>query len=95
MEHLRNLLNQKDSDLALVLRLSLRGVEAQLKEAIAKYTTDPGFQECQALLKELDSLLDPSLEPTPINEEKIGKTLDAIWRFIIIPISHNKIDYML
>ena len=50
MEHLRNLLNQKDSHLALVLRLSLRGVEAQLKEAIAKYTTDPGFQECQALL---------------------------------------------
>ncbi|MCL2933270.1 MAG: hypothetical protein MGG11_13760 [Trichodesmium sp. MAG_R03] len=78
MEHLRNLLNQKDSDLALVLRLSLRGVEAQLKEAIAKYTTDPGFQECQALLKELDSLLEPSLEPTPINEEKIQETNSSL-----------------
>ncbi|NEO54440.1 MAG: hypothetical protein F6K54_15940 [Okeania sp. SIO3B5] len=73
-EHFSNFLNQKDSDLAFVLRSNLLGMETQLKEAIAKYTTDPGVQECQALLEELDSLLELSLEPTPTNEDKIPET---------------------
>ncbi|GGA54396.1 hypothetical protein [Okeania sp. KiyG1] len=86
MEHLSNLLNKKDSDLSWVLRLSLRGMAAQLKEAIAKYTTDSGVQECQALLKELDSLL----KPTPINEEKIQETKFDNVLIPITPPSENE-----
>ncbi|NET30272.1 hypothetical protein, partial [Okeania sp. SIO1I7] len=103
MEHFSNLLNQKDSDLALVLRLSLRGMEAQLKEAIAKYTTDPGVQECKTLLEELDLLLGPPLEPIPTNEEKIPEpnsslekdsSFDDAFEPISSP-SENEVDSLL
>ncbi|MDY7004543.1 MAG: hypothetical protein SWX82_11435 [Cyanobacteriota bacterium] len=102
-EHFSNFLNKKDSDLALLLRLSLRGMEAQLKEAIAKYTTDPGVQECFTLLEELDLLLEPPLEPTPTNEEKIPETnssleKDSSFDDAFEPISspsENKLDSLL
>ena len=102
-EHFSNLLNQKDSDLALLLRLSLRGMEAQLKEAMAKYTRDPIIQECKALLDEVSSLLEPSLEATPINEEKIQETNSSLENdssfddpFEPIPsLSKNEMDSLL
>lgn len=69
MEHLKKLLNIDRSNLAWVLRLGLRGLQAQLEEALKKEmlekdVKDPGIEECRKLLKELDNILEPPLIPT-------------------------------
>jgi len=70
MQHLSKLLEIEKSNLAWVLRLGLNGLRAQLREAKNKDATDPGINECEELLRELDSLLEPPLEPVPLEESK-------------------------
>lgn len=63
MKRFSNLLNIDKSDLAWVLRVSLCGMQAQLRLAMEKYATDPGIKECKELLDELNLLLEPAFEP--------------------------------
>ncbi|MGK7901679.1 MAG: hypothetical protein AB4352_09730 [Hormoscilla sp.] len=69
MQHLSKLLEIEKSNLAWVLRLGLNGLRAQLREAKNKDATDPGINECEELLRELDSLLEPPLEPVEESKE--------------------------
>ncbi len=57
MEHLRQLLETENSQLAQLLRFSLYGLEATLKQAQAELPLDPGAELCDEVLQELDSLL--------------------------------------
>ncbi|MFN6541356.1 MAG: hypothetical protein RM021_034115 [Nostoc sp. EkiNYC01] len=61
MQHLSQLLEINNSDLARVLRLSLHGLRAELQEALnTAKKEDPGISQCRELLIELDNLLEAS-----------------------------------
>ncbi|HLO84924.1 MAG TPA: hypothetical protein VK203_07915 [Nostocaceae cyanobacterium] len=65
MQHLRQLLALENSELARVLRFSLYGLEAALKQAQKEYPQDPGNQVCDEVLQELYNLLQPAPVSTP------------------------------
>lgn len=60
MQQLDKLLKINDSQLALVLRLGLYGLRAQLKEALktSQVISDPGFNVCEELIEELNRILE-------------------------------------
>ncbi|MEH2002183.1 MAG: hypothetical protein V7L00_26195 [Nostoc sp.] len=60
MQHLHQLLEIKNSELARLLRLSLYGLEATLNQARTEFPLDPGAKVCDDLLQELHSLLQPA-----------------------------------
>ncbi|MEH2419099.1 hypothetical protein [Nostoc sp.] len=60
MQHLHQLLEIKNSELARLLRLSLYGLEATLNQARAEFPLDPGAKVCDDVLQELHSLLQPA-----------------------------------
>ncbi|MEM9275518.1 MAG: hypothetical protein AAGA80_21505 [Cyanobacteria bacterium P01_F01_bin.143] len=57
MEELENLLNDKSSELAKVLRCSLHGMKASLQQAQREYSLGAETSTCQRLIEELDRLL--------------------------------------
>jgi hypothetical protein len=59
MQHLRQLLEIEKSELAQLLRFSLYGLEATLKQAQTEFPLDPGTGICDEVLQELHSLLQP------------------------------------
>jgi hypothetical protein len=66
MQHLRQLLDLENSELAQVLRFSLYGLEAALQQAQKTYPQDPGSQVCEKVLQELHNLLQPApISPPP------------------------------
>lgn len=62
MQHLRQLLATKNSELSRLLRFSLHGMEASLKQAQAELPQDPGAKVCEQLLQELQNLLQPETQ---------------------------------
>lgn len=66
MQHLRELLKVKNSELAQELRFALRGLRATLQKTLAEVPLDPGASRCKELLKELDDLL----ELTTVQQEQ-------------------------
>ncbi|MBN3871205.1 hypothetical protein [Nostoc sp. JL33] len=60
MQHLHQLLEIKNSELARLLRLSLYGLEATLNQARTEFPLDPGAKVCDDVLQELHSLLQPA-----------------------------------
>ncbi|MEH2360776.1 hypothetical protein [Nostoc sp.] len=60
MQHLRQLLEINNSELARLLRFSLYGLEATLNQARTEFPLDPGAKICDDLLQELHSLLQPA-----------------------------------
>jgi hypothetical protein len=81
MQHLRRLLEIKNSELARLLRFSLYGLEASLKKAQAELSDDPGAKICDEVLQELCHLLQPSsVAPlnniTSTNELKLTRLRD-------------------
>ncbi|MHC5938399.1 hypothetical protein [Nostoc sp.] len=60
MQHLHQLLEIKNSELAQLLRFSLYGLEATLNQARTEFPLDPGAKVCDDLLQELHSLLQPA-----------------------------------
>ncbi len=60
MQHLRQLLEIKNSELARLLRFSLYGLEATLNQARAKFPLDSGAKVCDDVLQELHCLLQPA-----------------------------------
>ncbi|MEH2292987.1 hypothetical protein [Nostoc sp.] len=60
MQHLHQLLEIKNSELARLLRLSLYGLEATLNQARTEFPLDAGAKVCDDLLQELHSLLQPA-----------------------------------
>lgn len=67
MQHLRQLLEIENSELARLLRFSLYGLEAALHQALTELPQDPGAEVCAELLQEIQSLLKP---PQPEIDEK-------------------------
>ncbi len=76
MQHLRQLLEIENSELARLLRFSLYGLEATLTQAQKVYSQDPGAQVCDEVLHELHHLLQPapltSLQPESSQELKLS-----------------------
>ena len=73
MQHLRKLLSMNDSNIAKFLQSSLRGLEVSLKDSQEKFPDDPGSDICDAVLQEIQSLLQSSSfdnstnrNPTPV-----------------------------
>ncbi|WP_414589642.1 hypothetical protein [Scytonema sp. PCC 10023] len=65
MQHLRELLAMGDSVIAQFLRSSLHGLKASLKKTQEQFPQDPGADICDAVLQELQSLLQlPSADST-------------------------------
>ena len=62
MENLGKLLKTDNSELARLLKFSLYGVEAALKQALTKYPNDPAADLCQGALEELNTLIHPPTE---------------------------------
>ncbi|MEM7725296.1 MAG: hypothetical protein AAF208_02860 [Cyanobacteria bacterium P01_A01_bin.45] len=76
MKNLTKILRTENSHLSWILRLNLYGLRTQLQEALKKSDTDPAKYTTQALLKEIDSLLQSSsvlqpIENRPPWEERI------------------------
>ncbi|MBD2570088.1 hypothetical protein [Anabaena lutea] len=59
MQHLRQLIEIENSELAQVLRFGLYGLEAALNQAREEYSQDPGIELCDQVLQELYELLRP------------------------------------
>ncbi|WP_414578767.1 hypothetical protein [Anabaena sp. CCY 9402-a] len=57
MQHLNKLLGIENSELAQLLRYSLHGLEASLKQAQAEHPHDPGAKVCDEVLQEIQNLL--------------------------------------
>lgn len=81
MQHLRQLLEIENSELAQLLRFSLHGLEASLSEARTQFPLDPGAKLCDEVLLELQSLLQPpAVAPPPENppdEPKLNHLREA------------------
>lgn len=75
MQHLKKLLQIKNSNLAWVLRLNLYGLRTQLYQALKTVTDDPGNSVCQELLKELDLLLKDT-QNSPLDMLEVEKQLN-------------------
>jgi hypothetical protein len=60
MQHLRQLLEIENSELARLLRFSLYGLEATLNQARAEFPLDSGSKICDEVLQELHNLLQPA-----------------------------------
>ncbi|MEH1935757.1 MAG: hypothetical protein V7L14_19070 [Nostoc sp.] len=60
MQHLRQLLEIKNSELARLLRFNLYGLEATLNQARVEFPLDPGVEICDEVLQELHHLLQPA-----------------------------------
>ncbi|MEH2372627.1 hypothetical protein [Nostoc sp.] len=60
MQHLRQLLEIENSELAKLLRFSLYGLKATLNQARAEFPLDPGAKVCDDVLQELHCLLQPA-----------------------------------
>ena len=65
MQQLRQLLAIQGSELAKLLKCSLRGLEATLTQAISEFPLDPGTQICEELLREISALLQAPPDSTP------------------------------
>lgn len=80
MQHLRQLLEIENSELAKLLRFSLYGLEATLNQARTELPLDPGASVCDEVLQELQSLLQPqeifSFEEPP-DELKLSHLRDT------------------
>ncbi|MBW4564401.1 MAG: hypothetical protein KME32_25315 [Mojavia pulchra JT2-VF2] len=70
MQHLRQLLETENSQLAQVLRFSLYGIEASLKQAQTEFPLDPGAKLCNEVLQELHSLLQPASHIYPQSDSR-------------------------
>ncbi len=81
MQHLNQLLNIKNSELAKLLKFSLHGLEATLSQARTELPNDPGAKICDEVLQELHSLLQPQQDISVIipssNELKLNHLREA------------------
>ncbi len=74
MQHLRQLLETENSHLAQLLRFSLHGIQASLKQAQTEFPLDPGANLCDEVLQEIHSLLQPkSPQSNSTNELKLSR----------------------
>ncbi|BAZ11437.1 hypothetical protein NIES4071_32630 [Calothrix sp. NIES-4071] len=86
MEHLTKLLAFEESQLAWVLRLGLHGLRSQLQQALQTTNSDLGSDACQALVEELNVVLQSNEEilksedvfETNINELKLQYIADKL-----------------
>ncbi|QFS52320.1 hypothetical protein [Nostoc sphaeroides] len=71
MQHLRDLLKKKDDSLiAWLLWNRLHEIEAFLKEAQAKFPEDPEAKTCDAVLQDIQSLLELPSPDSPTNQSQ-------------------------
>ncbi|MBO3463170.1 hypothetical protein G7B40_000960 [Aetokthonos hydrillicola Thurmond2011] len=90
MQHLSKLLETDNSNLALVLRWGLYGLQAQLQHALKTASADPGSFACQELLKELDILLEQTSfvsQTTTISTED-----DSSWEDVFEPVTEGELQ---
>jgi hypothetical protein len=74
MQHLRQLLETENSHLAQLLRFSLYGMQASLKQAQTEFPFDPGVKLCDEVLQEIHKLLQPtSPQSNSTNELKLNR----------------------
>lgn len=78
MQHIEKLLVTENSHLAWVLRLGLLGLRTQLQEARNQVMmSDPGMENCDALLRELDFLVEDYQAQTLPNQNYQHQPLSA------------------
>ncbi|OUL30967.1 hypothetical protein [Nostoc sp. 106C] len=78
MQHLRHLLETENSHLAQLLRFSLYGIQASLKQAQKEFPLDPGAKLCDEVLQEIHSLLQPTSYKSNSNSElKLSRLQEA------------------
>jgi hypothetical protein len=82
MQHLRQLLETQNSEIARLLRCSLHGLEAALNQARTELPQDPGAEVCAELLQEIQNLLQPAHENQTLiiqspNELKLNHLREA------------------
>ncbi|MBE9053616.1 hypothetical protein IQ243_25085 [Nostocales cyanobacterium LEGE 11386] len=70
MQHLRQLLEIENSELAKLLRFSLHGLEASLNQARSEFPLDPGWEICTEVLQEIHSLLQPQADASEEETEE-------------------------
>ena len=85
MKHLSKLLATNNSDLAWVLRLGLHGLRTQLLTALETSATDPGKENCEELLKELDVLLQSNILSSNL-KSTVSIDNNPPWEDILEPI---------
>ncbi|MBW4612336.1 MAG: hypothetical protein KME21_03490 [Desmonostoc vinosum HA7617-LM4] len=72
MQHLHQLLQTQNSQLAQLLRFTLHGLQATLNQARLENPQDPAAQTCDELLQELHHLLQPAQpQEDPTNDLKL------------------------
>jgi hypothetical protein len=90
MQHLSKLLEIDNSNLALVLRWGLHGLQTQLQHALKAASEDPGSSACQELLKELDILLEQtssvSRQDTIVSVEE-----NSSWEDVFEPVTNGEL----
>jgi hypothetical protein len=68
-QHLQQLLATENSQISQLVKLSLYGLEATLKQARIEYPEDPGNELCNEIIAEIQNLLKPEpLKPEPVPE---------------------------
>jgi hypothetical protein len=72
MQQLRKLLSMNDSNIAKFLQSSLRGLEVSLKDSQEKFPDDPGANICDAVLQEIQGLLQPSSNSINQNQTPVA-----------------------
>lgn len=73
MQNLEKLLSIQNSHISQVLKMSLYGLEATLKQANSEYANDPGNELCEQVISEIHQLL----HPAPVPEVKKIKQSDS------------------
>lgn len=84
MQHIDKLLVTENSNLAWILRLGLLGLRTQLQQARNQaVVADPGIENCDALLRELDLMLEPNSSVKP----SVAKPLQ--WEDVFEPVGSD------
>ncbi|BAZ05242.1 hypothetical protein [Calothrix sp. NIES-3974] len=88
MQHIDKLLVTENSNLAWVLRLGLLGLRTQLQQARNQATvSDPGIEKCDALLRELDVMLEPNSSISSSIQSATPKPLQ--WEDVFEPVASD------
>ncbi|MDJ0735983.1 MAG: hypothetical protein QNJ47_18280 [Nostocaceae cyanobacterium] len=69
MQHLHQLLAVENSELAQLLKFSLCGLKAALEQAQKDFPQDPGVQICNQVVQDIQTLLQPPVQPPPPSRE--------------------------
>ena len=87
MENIKRILEINDSNLSNTLKFGLHGLHASLVAARNQFLDDPSIEQCDALIDELEFLLNDSIESvpplTPLKKGGDNRSLPSSDKFIL------------